>query len=550
MSKELHAITIAEAARLIAARDLSPVEYTEALLARIESLDPKLDAVITVTAEHALVQARAAEKEIAAGRHRGPMHGIPFGLKDIYETEGIRTTAHSRVLIDHVPARDAETVRRLYEAGAVLLGKLATHEFAHGGPSLDLPFPPARNPWNLECQPGGSSSGSGAAVAAGFMPTALGSDTGGSIRGPAGLCGLVGVVPSFGLVSRRGVLPNSNSFDHCGPFAWTVEDAAIVLQVLAGHDPADPSSVSVPIPDYRAGLKDDLKGLRIGVLRHFYEDDEKANAEQATAMEASLKVLSDLGATVEEVRLRSFRDYYDVKVVIAETELVSTHYNTIANHLDKFGWDMRSRILGGALFTSVDYVNAQRLRRRMQVEADALFRKVDLLVTLGPGPAGPIANHRPKSFWDDAKNPTTFNVVGGPVVTLCNGFTATGMPMSMQIVGRPFEEATVLRAAHAYERATPWRDRRPSLSPDTPKPEIVAKHNPPVGVDLDPETRRIVEAMLARNCIKLSDQHFAELADVAPHVLAMANRIARGFDYSEEGSNVAAYLGTELRWPG
>ena len=270
-------LTIAEAARLVAARKISPVELAQAHLKRIADLDPQLNACITVTADLALGQARQAEREIANGRYRGPLHGIPFGLKDIYDTRGILTSGHSKVCANNVPREDAAAVRKLYDAGAVLLGKLATHEFAHGGPSFDLPWPPARNPWNLEHFTGGSSSGSGAAVAAGLAPFALGSDTGGSIRGPASYCGIVGLMPTYGLVSRAGVIPNSFTFDHCGPMTLTVEDCAIVLQALAGHDPADAGSIESAVPDYRAALSPDIRGLKVGVLRHYWEEDLPAH---------------------------------------------------------------------------------------------------------------------------------------------------------------------------------------------------------------------------------------------------------------------------------
>ncbi|MBM4443396.1 MAG: amidase, partial [Candidatus Rokubacteria bacterium] len=246
---DLHDLSIAELSARIAARTLSPVELTDALIARIEQLDPQLRAFITPTFELARQQARAAEAEIAAGKSRGPLHGIPFGLKDIYDTKGILTSAHSKVFIDRVPAEDATATAKLREAGAVLMGKLATHEMAHAGPSWDLPWPPARNPWNLAHFTGGSSTGSGAAVAAGLLPMALGSDTGGSIRGPASLCGVAGLMPTFGLVSRAGVITNSYTFDHCGPLARTVGDCALVLQALAGYDPKDAGSLKRPIPD-------------------------------------------------------------------------------------------------------------------------------------------------------------------------------------------------------------------------------------------------------------------------------------------------------------
>src|SRR5262249_3655739 len=256
-----------------------------ALIARIERFDAQTRAFITPTFELARRQARAAEAEIAAGKSRGPLHGIPFALKDIYDTKGILTSAHSRVFIDRVPAEDATTTARLYEAGAVLMGKLATHEMAHAGPSFDLPWPPARNPWNLAHFTGGSPSGSGSAVAAGLGARALGSDTGGSIRGPASLCGVVGLMPTFGLVSRAGVITNSYTYDHCGPLARTVEDCALTLQALAGYDTKDPGSIQRPIPQYREALGQDLRGLRIGVLRHHWEQDIAASEDVRKAID-------------------------------------------------------------------------------------------------------------------------------------------------------------------------------------------------------------------------------------------------------------------------
>src|SRR4051794_4399463 len=325
MPEELHYLTITEMAALIAGRKLSPVELTQSLLARIECLDRQLNAYLTVTGDKAMAQARQAEQEIARGAYRGPLHGIPFGLKDIYATAGIRTTGHSKVCIDTVPAADATTVEKLYAAGAILTGKLATHEFAHGGPSFDLPWPPARNPWNTAHFTGGSSSGSGAAIAAGLVPAALGSDTGGSIRGPAAFCGITGLKPTYGLVSRAGVLPNSYSYDHCGPMARTSEDCALLLNAVAGYDAADPSSAQTRLSDFAAGIDLGVKGLRIGVVRHFWEQDVTVHAELPPALEAAIKVFRDLGAIVEDVTLRPLGSYSDVKIVTAESELFSLH---------------------------------------------------------------------------------------------------------------------------------------------------------------------------------------------------------------------------------
>src|SRR3989449_5535517 len=325
MATGLTDLSTAELSSLIAARTLSPVELVEALIRRVEDYDAQTHAFIMPTFDLARRQAREAEAEIASGSYRGVLHGIPFALKDIYDTAGVLTSGHSRVFIDRIPSEDATATTRLYDAGAVLLGKLATHEMAHAGPSFDLPWPPARNPWDLARFTGGSSSGSGAAVAAGLVPMALGSDTGGSIRGPASLCGVAGLMPTFGLVGRGGVLPNSYTFDHCGPLAHCVEDCAIVLQVIAGFDPRDAGSFKRDIPEYRAALRQDLKGLRIGVLRHHWEEDLPASEDVHKAMAEALHVLKSLGATLEDCGVRTLQHYFDVKVIIAETEIFSIH---------------------------------------------------------------------------------------------------------------------------------------------------------------------------------------------------------------------------------
>src|SRR2546430_825208 len=288
MATGLTDLSIAELSSLIAARTLSPVELVEALIRRVEDYDAQTHAFITPTFDLARQQARAAEAEIAAGKHRGTLHGIPFALKDIYDTRGILTSGHSRVFIDRIPAEDATATRRLYDAGAVLLGKLATHEMAHAGPSFDLPWPPARNPWNLAHFTGGSSSGSGAAVAAGIVPLALGSDTEGSIRGPASLCGVGRLMPTFWLVSRAGVINNSYTFAHCGPLARTVQDCALVLQALAGFDAKDAGSLRRPSASYREALGEDLRGGKIGVLRHHLEPDLPASDDVRRAMHEAL----------------------------------------------------------------------------------------------------------------------------------------------------------------------------------------------------------------------------------------------------------------------
>src|SRR5213083_3024112 len=473
MATGLTDLSIAELSSLIAARTLSPVELVEALIRRVEDYDAQTRAFITPTFDIARRQARAAEAEIAAGKHRGPLHGIPFGLKDIYDTRGILTSGHSRVFLDRIPREDATTVSKLYDAGAVLLGKLATHEMAHAGPSFDLPWPPARNPWSLERFTGGSSSGSGAAVAAGMVPVALGSDTGGSIRGPASLCGVVGLMPTFGLVSRTGVITNSYTFDHCGPLARTVEDCALVLQALTGHDASDPGSVQRAIPSYRDALGDDLRGLKIGVLRHHWETDIPASDDVRRAMDAALDVLRRLGAQLTDCHVRPLASYFDVKIIIAESEIFSVHQKNLIARPKDFGADFRSRVLPSVLFTANDYVQATREHRRMMVEMEPLYEKFDAFVTAGMGEAPRLTDYRSVSFWQKASVLTPWNVTSQPVLMLPNGFGRNGLPLGMQILGRPFGEETLLRVGHAYERATEWHARRPPLVAGASAPDVV-----------------------------------------------------------------------------
>src|SRR5271165_2629459 len=544
MADELGFLTIAEAARLIERRQLSPIELTSALIRRTEALDPQLNAYLLVTADRAFDQARLAEQEIMAGRYRGPMHGIPFGLKDVYATAGIRTTGHSRICLDTVPSADATTVRKLYEAGAVLTGKLATHEFAHGGPSFDLPWPPARNPWNRDHFTGGSSSGSGAAVAAGLVPAALGSDTGGSIRGPAALCGIVGLKPTYGLVSRYGVYTNSFSFDHAGPMTWTVEDCAILLQAIAGHDPKDPASAAQTALDYRSALTGDIRGLRIGVVRHLHENDCPVSAEVAAALEAALGVLRSLGAELGEARLRPAQDYYDVKVTIAESELLAVHEAALRTRPGDFGEDFLGRVLPAVLIGARDYVQAQRERRRILAETQPVYEKFDVLVTAtAGGPAPRLDAWRTIEFWRRPSLTTPFNVTGGPALAQCIGFGTSGLPLSMQIVGRPFADATVLRVAHAYEQATEWRAWRPRLDPGARfSTELPSVPDPEVG-SVDPATRDRAASAARAAGLNLSDRQFAMLCAAAPYVEAMTGRLYRERHWAEEPANIFQFGG-------
>ena len=463
MTSELHVLGIAEAGAMLRDRRLSPVELTRAFLARIAALDGQLHAYILVLEEQALAQARAAEAEIMAGTWRGPLHGIPIGLKDIYATAGVATTGHSALLRDHVPAEDATTVARLRAAGAVILGKLATHEFATGGPSFDLPWPPARNPWDLGRMPGGSSSGSGAAVAAGLCMGALGTDTGGSIRWPAAMCGIAGHKPTYGLVSRRGILPLAFSLDHAGPMAWTAADCALMMQVLAGHDTLDPGSARVPVPDF--AMPDgtgSLTGLRIGVVRHFFEADAPADPEMAAALEAALPAFRALGASVQDVTLAPLRAYADVCNLISRSEAYAIHEHALLATPELYGESARRRLSAGAMLRASDYVNAQRHRAAMVAELAAVMRSVDVLLT--PGWQAPATRFEDAAVVNAPNYTAPFNVTGSPALVVGAGLSRGGLPLSLQIAGRPFEDPLVLRVGHAFERATGHRATRPALA--------------------------------------------------------------------------------------
>ncbi|MGH7094912.1 MAG: amidase, partial [Stellaceae bacterium] len=335
--------TLAEAGRLIAAGELSPVVLTEAALARAAALNERLAAFIEITADRARAAAARAEREIKGGRRRGPLHGIPYGLKDIYDADGLRTTAHSRLLLDNVAAENAATTARLEAAGMVLIGKLATHEFATGGPAWDLPFPPARNPWNPAHFTGGSSSGSAASVAAGILPLAMGSDTGGSVRLPAAYCGTVGLKPTYGRVSRRGIVPLCYSLDTAGPLTWTVEDAALALQALAGHDPRDPGSADLPVPDYGAALRAGIAGLRIGYARSF-NDDGKVGSEQAAALDRAAEVLKRLGAEMVEVTLPPNDHFQACARTISHSESFAIHAPDLQTRPELYARVTRERL--------------------------------------------------------------------------------------------------------------------------------------------------------------------------------------------------------------
>ncbi|HTW70415.1 MAG TPA: amidase [Acetobacteraceae bacterium] len=456
-------LSIAEASRLIAAKKLSPVELTRTLLARIAAVDPQLNAFLLVTERQALADARAAERALAAGR-RGPLLGIPVAYKDIYETAGVRTTAHSRILADNVPAEDAETVRRLHAAGAVMLGKLATHEFAIGGPAFDLPWPPARNPWDTRRFTGGSSSGSGAAVAAGLALGALGSDTGGSIRLPAAYCGIAGLKPTPGLVSRRGVIPLAPSLDTAGPMAWTAQDCAIMLDALAGHDPLDPASVPGPAVSYARGLDAPLKGVRVGLLRRFYEHDVPGSPEVLQMMTRATATLRGLGCRVEEAALPSVQEYNAVGRVIISSEAYALHEATLKARLSDFSRVFRVRVLAGSLIRAADYIAAQRRRTDLIAETARVFERFDVLIAPPTAGAAPLlTEQRPDDGFSRPLLTTVANVAAIPSLVVCGGFTATGLPLGLEIMAPAWGDAMVLRVGHQFEQAAGLRGRRPLL---------------------------------------------------------------------------------------
>jgi len=459
-------LSIAEAAGLLRARKISPVEYTQSLLDRIARYDGKLNAFLRLMPEEALAAAKTAEAQIMAGDWRGPMHGVPYALKDIIDAAGVPTTCHSKIFADAKAASaDAHVTGLLRRAGAILLGKTSTHEFAIGGPSFDLPWPPARNPWNREHFPGGSSSGSGAALAAGFVPAALGSDTGGSVRNPASFCGLAGMKPTYGRVSRRGVFPLSYSLDHVGPMTRTVADNAILLNVLAGHDAADPGSADKAAPDFSAALERGVSGLRIGVIRHFFDGDLHADAEMKCGIENALDVLRGLGAKVRDIALTPLGDYAAANRIILLSEAFAIHETWFRERPQDYGSSTRRRIGGGAFIRAADYVNATRVKARLACEFADTMRDIDVAITASSMDL-PARLDDPEAlehgYGRQARPP--FNLIGAPALAVPTGFSSSGLPLSMQIVAKNFDEAMIYRVAHAYEQAAGWTARRPKLA--------------------------------------------------------------------------------------
>ncbi len=450
--------SIAAMGRQLRAGQTTAEALARAALDRVAAQDGALHAFITLTADRALADARRADAAFAAGRDGGPFQGIPYALKDIYDTGGIRTTCHSKLRQDVVPAADCVVAAKLAAAGGVLLGKLATHEFAIGGPSFDLPFPPARNPWNLEHFTGGSSSGSGAAVAAGLVRMAMGSDTGGSIRGPAAYCGTVGLKPTYGRVSRRGVFPLSFTLDHTGPLTRSVEDAAITLQAIAGYDALDPASADETVDDYLGGLEDGVRGLRIGVPRAFFAGAAAATPDMLAAFDRTVALLRDAGAVVEDVALPDYALFAVCGRVILTAEAYAVHEADLRSRLADYGAITQQRLVLGATITAADLVQALRTRRVLVDAVDGVLRRYDVLLTACALAEAPRFDAVPDPNRSAIAPMQTipFNVTGHPALSVPAGLGAGGLPLAVQVVGRPFDEATTLRVGRTIERATGW----------------------------------------------------------------------------------------------
>ena len=450
---------------LIASREVSPVEATEAYLDRIDSLDFKFNAYLTVTREMAMAAAEEAEREIAAGNHRGPMHGVPVAVKDQFLSAGVRSTGGSRILADYVPDEDATVIANLKQSGAVLLGKTNLTEFAITGFSHRYSTP--RNPWDLNTYAGGSSSGSGAATGAYLCATSLGEDTGGSIRFPATWCGLVGLRPTWGLVSRHGVMRGVWSMDTVGPISRTVEDAAITLGAIAGHDPKDSHTSASPVPDYRAALGLGIEGLRIGVVTEQMES-ELVDDDVRSVVERAIAVLGELGATVDEVSLPLSTIAGPISGALLAVEPANNHSGWVRERIGDYGHDDRILLLTGSVIPGNYYLKAQKIREMIRRQVLDALGNYDALVfpTAGRG-AQPVEDDPPVTSKETSSRlpflfTRLFNLASCPAMSVPCGFDERGMPVGLQIGGKPFSEETLFRIGHAYEQATDWHTRRPA----------------------------------------------------------------------------------------
>lgn len=465
--EELATRSISELAPLIQSGEISPVELTQQVLRRIERLEPQLNAYITVLAEQALADAQTAERHIRLGHYLGPLHGIPVGLKDLLYTRGVRTTGGSAVLAEFIPHEDATTVTRLQRAGAIIVGKQNLHEFANGITNNNATFGPTHNPWKLGYIPGGSSGGSAAATAAGECIASLGSDTGGSIRIPAALCGVVGLMPTYGRVSRYGALALAWSLDHVGPITRTVTDAALILQTIAGYDPLDVATVSLPVPDYTEGIESGLAGLSLGVPKNYFF--ERIHPEVKEAVTRAIQVLADEGATIVEVSIPHVEYSLPCQYTIVLAEATSYHEHWLRTCADRYSSEIRTLLEAGELISAPKYLRAQRLRTLIKQGFRMAMTRVDVLVTpTVPHPAVPIGQE--VIVWEDGEEPLLdcmirftcpIDLSGQPAISIPCGFTNEGLPIGLQLIGRPFDEVTLCRVARAYERATEWHSRQP-----------------------------------------------------------------------------------------
>lgn len=464
---DLTELSIAQAAEAILGRELSPVALTEAYLRRIATVDPAINSYILVTADRALADARLAEVEIGSGSYRGPLHGVPIALKDIIDTAGIVTTSGSRIFADRVPPADATVARKLAEAGSVLLGKLNTHEFALGGTTNNPHYGPARNPWDRSRIPGGSSGGSAAAVAARLAAGTIGTDTAGSIRIPSALCGGVGLKPTYGRVSKRGVTQISQMYDHVGPMTQTVEDAAIMLQAIAGYDPADANSVRVPAGDYRATLKEGVSGLRVGVAGGMFAS--YPSAEVRGAVETAVQVFASLGAVIVPIDLDFSADQLDAALPLYMTEAMQFHRPYFSKRPGDYGVDVQA-MLGAPPFTMEAIGASMAAADEVRAAFNTALESVDVIlsatVALGAPPIGTgtvVLNGEEVSGTSMLVALTMpGNLARVPVLTVPCGFTGEGLPIGLSIAGRAFDEAMVLRAGYAYEQAAGWHLKRPA----------------------------------------------------------------------------------------
>jgi len=472
-SDELTQLSASEQSRLIRDCKLSPVELMQASLARIERWDPLLRAYITVCADTAMDAARVAEREIAAGRWRGPLHGLPFGVKDQLNTRGVLTTLGSKVMATNVPDHDATVIQRLKAAGAILIGKENLHEFGKGG-TVDFPFGQPRNPWNPAHNPAGSSSGSGIAVAAGFSSGSLGEDTGGSVRSPAAANGVVGLRPTFGRVSRQGGVMYGWTADTIGPLTRTVEDNALFLQAIAGHDPQDPLSSTRPVPDYAAMLKDGVRGLTLGVVRELSWPDG-ANDEVVAAMKEAIRVFESLGATVREVSLARAKYAVPLQLLTSDSDIATMMLRKwLRTHWHELDVGTRTRLAAGCLIPAAVYHRAMRGRALVRREVLDVLDGVDALICpTNLQPPGLIDAVKETVDSEEAMEKKVllrristypFSMANIPALALPMGFTKSGLPLSLQVAAKPFAEATVFSIAHAYEQSTSWHAQHPNLS--------------------------------------------------------------------------------------